>query len=443
MSKIPLLLLALLIEFGHLAHAEDLLQVYQQALQADPTLKAAEAKVQIGDAQKGQALGQMLPQISGSANWSENKQSISTRNGNNSFDSTYPGTRYSVSLSQSVIDFSKFWAWRRAQETETQFELERIDAQHSLMFKVVERYFGVLEAEDQLRFIKTEQQATQQQLLQVQKQFAKQLIKITDVYEVEAQLDKIEADLIEAESKVSSAKQNLRELTNNTPTALLTLGENVDYKELEGNLDEWIALASNENPAVAAQKKAIEAADQDVASQKSRHLPVVDLQLNYYNTDTGYQSTQTPLSQTQVAALNVTVPIFSGGVTANQVNEAQSRLELNRHTEEEKLRAVVKETSDAFLTSNANVRRIKASNKAVESASKSHAALESAYKYGVSTIRDVLVAQQAEFRAKRDLSQSKYAYIKNRFRFLYAIGAISEENLQEINAWLVSSSEQL
>lgn len=443
MSKIPLLLLALLIEFGHLAHAEDLLQVYQQALQADPTLKAAEAKVQIGDAQKGQALGQMLPQISGTANWSENKQSISTRNGNNSFDSTYPGTRYSVSLSQSVIDFSKFWAWRRAQETETQFELERIDAQHSLMFKVVERYFGVLEAEDQLRFIKTEQQATQQQLLQVQKQFAKQLIKITDVYEVEAQLDKIEADLIEAESKVSSAKQNLRELTNNTPTALLTLGENVDYKELEGNLDEWIALASNENPAVAAQKKAIEAADQDVASQKSRHLPVVDLQLNYYNTDTGYQSTQTPLSQTQVAALNVTVPIFSGGVTANQVNEAQSRLELNRHTEEEKLRAVVKETSDAFLTSNANVRRIKASNKAVESASKSHAALESAYKYGVSTIRDVLVAQQAEFRAKRDLSQSKYAYIKNRFRFLYAIGAISEENLQEINAWLVSSSEQL
>jgi outer membrane protein len=311
------------------------------------------------------------------------------------------------------------------------------------MFKVVERYFGVLEAEDQLRFIKTEQQATQQQLLQVQKQFAKQLIKITDVYEVEAQLDKIEADLIEAESKVSSAKQNLRELTNNTPTNLLTLGENVDYKELEGSLDEWIALASNENPAVAAQKKAIEAADQDVASQKSRHLPVVDLQLNYFNTDTGFQSTQTPLSQTQVAALNVTVPIFSGGVTANQVNEAQSRLELNRHTEEEKLRAVVKETSDAYLTSNANVRRIKASNKAVESASKSHAALESAYKYGVSTIRDVLVAQQAEFRAKRDLSQSKYAYIKNRFRFLYAIGAISEENLQEINAWLVSSSEQL
>jgi outer membrane protein len=440
MSKFPLLLLALLIEFGHLAHAEDLLQVYQQALQADPTLKAAEAKVQIGDAQKGQALGQMLPQISGNANWSENKQSISTRNGNNTFDSTYPGTRYYVSLSQSVIDFTKFWAWRRAQETEAQFELERIDVQHSLMFKVVERYFGVLEAEDQLRFIKTEQQATQQQLLQVQKQFAKQLIKITDVYEVEAQLDKIEADLIEAESKVSSAKQNLRELTNNTPTDLLILGENVDYKELEGNLDEWIALASNENPAVAAQKKAIEAADQDVASQKSRHLPVVDLQLNYFNTDTGFQSTQTPLSQTQVAALNVTVPIFSGGVTANQVNEAQSRLELNRHTEEEKLRAVVKETSDAYLTSNANVRRIKASIKAVESASKSHSALESAYKYGVATIRDVLVAQQAEFRAKRDLSQSKYAYIKNRFRFLHAIGAISEENLQEINAWLVSSS---
>ena len=70
-----------------------------------------------------------------------------------------------------MLDFTKFWTRRRTQE----FEL--IEEQHALMFNVVEHYFGALEAEDQLRFIQTEKQATQRQLEQIQKQFAKQLEK--------------------------------------------------------------------------------------------------------------------------------------------------------------------------------------------------------------------------------------------------------------------------
>ncbi|WGS85601.1 TolC family outer membrane protein [Methylomonas sp. UP202] len=431
MRSTKLILLGLAVTLAGRACADDLLTVYQQALQAAPSLKSADVKVDIGAAQTGQALGQMLPQVTGTANWSENR--LNVRNS----DLSYSGTRYYLSLNQTLIDFAKFWTWRRARVAESQYELERTDVSNLLMFSVVERYFGVLEAEDQLRFIQTEKLAIQQQLQQVQKRFAKQLVKITDVYEVEAQLDKIEADQIEAESLVSSAKQNLRELTNQEPDSLLTLRENIEYKELEGKLDDWIAVATNDNPALAAQQKAIEAADNDLVAQKSRHLPVVDLQLNYYDTNTGYQSTLlSNQTQTQVAAINVNVPIFSGGTTMHQVREAESRLALNRHAEEEKLRTVVKETSDAFLTSNANVRRIKASIKALESAQKSHDAMQSAYKYGVATIGDVLVAQQTEFRARRDLLQSKYAYIKNRFRFLQAIGAISEENLQEVNTWL-------
>ena len=101
----------------------------------------------------------------------------------------------------------------------------------------------------------------------------------------------------------------------------------------------------------------------------------------------------------------------------------------------------MKETSDAFLTSNANVRRIKAMRKALESAAKSREAMETAYKYGVETISEVLVAQQAEFKAKKELSQVKYSYIKNRIRFMRAIGTICEENLREINGWLEKVSE--
>ena len=187
---------------------------------------------------------------------------------------------------------------------------------------------------------------------------------------------------------------------------------------------------------LASQLSAIEAAKNNVAVQKSRYLPVVDLQLNYYDTNTGYQSVKTPQYQTEVAALNVTVPLFTGGTTTHRMYEAQSRLSMSKEENEAKMRALVKETSDAFSASNANARRIKASEKALSSAVKSREAMQSALKYGVETVADLLRAQQLEYKAKRECSRSKYEYIINRIRFLKAIGTVSEDNLQEVNDWL-------
>ena len=432
MFKLKNTYLAILVLCVQSVDAENLMDTYQQALQADPQLKTAEFKVDIGSAQKGQTLGQLLPQISATGNWSKNNQKVTGRN-----STDFNGTRYYVSLTQSVIDFSKFWDWRRSQEVENQYTSELVDAQHTLIFNVVKRYFAVLDAEDQLHLTQSEKQATASELEQVTKQFAKQLIKITDVYEAEARLDQIKADEILAESILIIARQALKELTDNLPQQLDKLREGIAYSELEGKLDDWIAVAKSENPLLAAQLSLIEAASNNVNVQKSRYLPVVDLQLNYYDSNTGYQSVEINQTQTQVAAINVNVPLFTGGTTTNRLFEAQSRLAMSKEENEGKIRALVKETSDAFSASNANARRIKASDKALASATKSREAMQSGFKYGVETMADVLRAQQLEFKARRELSRSKYEYITNRVRFLKAIGTISDDNLQEINGWLI------
>jgi len=200
-------------------------------------------------------------------------------------------------------------------------------------------------------------------------------------------------------------------------------------------------MAQSQNPGVSAKQIAIQAAENNVTVQKSKYLPVAELQLNYYDTDTGYQSSQSPPTQVQTAAINVNVPLFSGGTTAHQMFEAQQRLQLSKNDNEAAVRAITKETSDAFLTANANARRISASQKALVSAGKSREAMERGYHYGVVTISDVIKAQQDEFSAKKDFTQAKYSYIKNRIRFMHAIGSIAEENLLEINGWLETSNE--
>ena len=434
MNKIKWLVLCIILMKMSIGHTEDLLTIYQQALEADPKLKTAAMKVQIGTAQKGQSLGSMLPQISGNANWSLNHQNSgkpSTANPN------YQGTRYTVSLTQTVLDFAKFWDWRRAQEVENQYALENIGAQHELMFNVVEKYFNVLEAEDQVNFTESEKEATTKQLDQVQKQYAKQLILITDVYEVEARLDQIKASAIEAETQLVIAKESLKELTNSEPEGLFKLRNNINFKPLDGKLEDWIAVAKSENPLIAAQIRAIAAASDNVAVQKSRYLPVVDMQLSYNSTNTGYQSISLGTNyDTQVAAINVTVPIFTGGTTTNRMHEAQYRLSISQYENDSKVRALIKDTSDAFLSSNASVKRINATQKALESTTKARESLETGFRYGDQTIGDVIIAQQNEFKAKRDLSAAKYAYIKNKIRFMQSIGLISDANMVEVNDWL-------
>ncbi|MFZ2169567.1 MAG: TolC family outer membrane protein [Methylococcaceae bacterium] len=443
MKILKLLTVCLALAQANLSYAEDLLTVYQQALEADPELKTAELKVEIGAAQKGQALGQMLPQINANANWSANNQRLLGAAATPAIPATptstsnYHGTRYTIALSQTLLDFEKFWTWRHAQEIENQYASENIEAQHALMFNVVEKYFDVLDAEDQLTLVQAEKETTIRQLEQVQKQYAKQLVLITDLYEVEARLDQIKADEIEAETILVTARESLKELTNTTPVALYKLRDEIEYKELEGALDNWIEVAKSENPTLAAQLSAIAAAGNDVAAQKSKYMPVVDLQLNYYSTNTGFNSVNLGRNvETQVAAINVNVPLFTGGTTTNKMYEAQHKLSISKYENEAKIRALIKETSDSFLSSNANVRRISATRKALASAIKSRESMESGFRYGVQTISDVLDAQQDEFRSRRDLSQAKYSYIKNKMRFLKAVGLISEENMVEVNNWL-------
>jgi len=429
-------LLTLTLTCAYSANADDLLVIYQQALDADPKSKSAEEKTGIGTAQKGQALGQMLPQVALSGNWSTNRYTQTTASGPDTI-TNYPGTRYYLSLSQSLMDFGKFWAWRQAAKIEDQYETEAIEAHNQLMFEVVDRYFSELQAEDELYFSQTEKLATQKKVEQIQKQYAKQLVKITDLYAIEARLDQLKAAEIVSESKRITALASLRELTGIAPAPLSILRDQVDYPEIQGSLQQWIEMAQSQNSSINAKQKAVIAAETNVTAQKAKYLPTAELQLNYYNTNTGYQSSKSQYPyEVQTAALNVNVPLFSGGITYHQVSEARYHLQMSRNANEATLRAIIKETSDAFLSTNAATHSIKASQRALESTSKSRVAMEKGYQLGVVTISDLIKAQQDEFSAKKDCAIAKYNYIKNRIRFMQAIGSIGEENLNEVNNWL-------
>lgn len=430
------------------ASAEDLLELYHQALQFDPNVKSAQLQVEMGEAQRAQAGGVLLPQISANAYISGNNQNIDTRNptqpGNPiiSNASIYSGERYNVALTQSIIDLPKIWNWRRYQDIVKQYQSSNEEAQQTLIHNVIERYFNVLEARDTLVLIEQEIASTQKQLKQMQSQFEKQLVQVTDVYELEAKVDLLLAEEIAAKTKLDVAQQNLMELTGQSTNNLPKLRNDIVFKELNGSIDAWVKQAEELNPSLAAQNQAIAAADDNLWAQQSKHLPTVDMQLNYYYTNTGQPGYQNQTSEvdSQIAAVNINVPIFSSGVTSNAAKEASKSLEINKQKRIAILRALIKDTRDSFLSTNASVKRIGAAQKALQTSTKAREAMQKGFQYGMQTISDVLVSEDREFKAKRDILQAKYEYIKNRARFETVTGRITEQFLQNVNQWLQKTS---
>ncbi len=412
--------------------AQNLVEIYQQAQQADPNVKTARLQIGVGEAQHWQAGGALLPQVNATANLSLNAR----RNLKTKADDGFKGQRYTLSLSQSLIDVPKVLNWIRSDKVVDQYVQANKEAEQILMQTTVERYFAVLSAQDGLSLLDSEIVITEKQLQQLQRQFEKQLVKITDVYEMEAKLDLLKADRVDAKTQLDVARQGLTELTGERINKLDGLRDDIDFVALSGSLEQRELQAREFNAGLKAQEIAIEAADYQVWEVHAQHLPVVDLQLNYYQSNLGFDNAQSSDTGTKVAAINIVLPLFAGGSTLARADEAAKNREIARQKKIAILRGVIKETREAFLSTNASVRRIEAATKAVESAIKASEAMQKGFRYGVQTISDVLFSQQRLFEARKNLLDVRYAYVANWIRFQKATGMITAASLETINQWL-------
>lgn len=432
MQGIRALVLLLLWCFPSYAFTDDLLSLYQEAVEHDPRISTAAALVGIGKARQKQAVGLMLPQISLYSNWSGNHR---REIGNGLPSETFDGEKHSLTLRQTIFDASKFYGWKRSQKLADQSVAAERDIKYQLIIDIVDRYFETLQSKDNLQIVLRQKQEFKSRLDQVTKLYEMKHAKITDLYEVRARFDKVLADEIEAMRAVQIARQGLSELTNSEVGSLNRLKEKIEFVELKNPLDVWLQKVKSNSQSLIALEKAIDAEKRGLLEQKSRYAPVVELQLSAQTSDIGFESSAQPETETGVAGITLNIPLFSGGNTTGRVREARYRLQIAKSDYELEYRKQSKEVRDFFLGVNSSVQRIKALETATRSAAKSLEAMDKGFKYGIVTVVDVLNAQHNESQAQSDLNQSKYEYVRNRFKLMRLTGELEAE-LSLVNGWL-------
>jgi outer membrane protein len=99
-------------------------------------------------------------------------------------------------------------------------------------------------------------------------------------------------------------------------------------------------------------------------------------------------------------------------------------------------REVERDARTSYLSAVASHARIDSTAEEVRALEKVLDAQRKGYALGASTIVDVLTAQRRLFKARSDQSKARYDYIRDLTNLRVRAGALSAQDIEEINGWM-------
>ncbi|GAP75324.1 outer membrane channel protein TolC [Pseudoalteromonas sp. CO325X] len=447
-------LIALSCSFSTYSHAEDLMQVYEIALENDPVVLKAKANAQAQEHNTDRALSALLPQLGFSMGYrkseSDGFQTVGDLNNLVQVESENDTFSREISLSQSIFDLS---AWRSLDIAEKQALQQKTvydQAQQALIIRVAQGYFEVLAAIDTLEFVQAEKRAIERQLEQTKQRFAVGLTAFTDVHEAQAQFDNSVAREIVAKNDVETAREKLREITGKYHAKLEQLDTETfsTVKPTKANTD-FVALAKENNLELQVAKASVDIAKQQIDLAQSGHYPTLQLNASYGDslTDTELNSMGstivrdgTPREDQTAIGVSFNLPIYSGGATLASTKQARALYVAASEDLEATLRAVTRSTITSYNQVVADIATYKALEQAVVSAESALQATEAGFEVGTRTIVDVLISTQNLYNAKRNLADVRYRYVVSTLALKQAAGTLTADDLKAINQGLKAQS---
>lgn len=423
------------------ALAEGLLFHYQSALASDPKLRSAEANRNAIRERLPQARAGLLPQIATSASLNRNDQKVIT----DSFvfsqpagKATYSSGEYRLNLSQSIYNGALLAGVRLAGADVERAEAEYAAARQELMVRVAQAYFDVLLAQEALALIRAEKETLTRQFESADARLKAGLAPVTELNDTRARFQLVVAQEIEAQNQLDDKREALREISGESAGGLARLGANMPLASPEpADINKWTASALAQNLSIQAAKAAIESARASAAQNRAGHYPTLDIIGSHGRTDAdGSISGPGIRTDNTVVGLQLTVPLYQGGLVDARTREATYRYEASLHELEARRRAVERTTRATFQGVMGVSEKIKALQQTVESAAASLAAKTEGYKAGLYTTVNVLDATRDLYRAQRDLAEARHNYALNLLQLKLAAGTLSDDDLVTINGWL-------
>ena len=416
------------------AQSADLASVYGLAVNNDPTIAAASATRDANLEAEPLARSQLLPfvQLSGDANY--NHQDIKD-SPSGSYNDNFGDATGGIQVTQPIYRADLNIQLDQSKDQVAQADVDYKTAEQDLIVRTVQAYFDVLSAQQTLLFTNADVKAIARQLEQAKQRFEVGLIAITDVNEAQARYDGARADAIVAQNNVDDAVEALLKITGEPTGPLADLKTTVPLKPpAPASLDEWTAIALENNPSIISAKYNVDIAKKEIERQDAADSPALDLVGSYAlsRSDADFGTD----SNNGLIGVQLSLPLYTGGGVQAATRQARFQYGAAQDNLEETRRSIREQVRNGYRGVLATISRIRALEATQVSAKSALEATEAGFEVGTRTLVDVLNSQRELFGAKRDLAVSRYGYVLNMLSLLQAAGTLSTENIDAANGWL-------
>jgi outer membrane protein len=424
------------------ASADNLQQIFDQALTKDPIYLEAQANRDAALEQITEKEAANLPQIGLSADLgytmtSDMTTASATTNGN-----ALKGT-VGVGLTQSIYEEGNFIAVSQAAKQAEQSELAVQAQLQSLILRVANAYFNILGANDTLEFTKRNNEAVERQLEQTTQRYNVGLTDKTDVLEAQSSFDLSVAEVINAENTLANSYEALTEITGLTHISIAPLNtQRFSPAAPDGARDSWLTTANNKNLSIQIQRIAKQIAEGNVELAGSADSMSLNLVANagtqysdYGDDNLGGIGSESTVSSGDIG-LKFSVPLYTGGAVTSVEKQAAYQVTASQEQLTKATREVQTQVRTFYNNVTAGLSSIKAYEQTVKSSESALEATEAGFGVGTRTIIDVLNATKGLYQSKQALSASRYNYIISVLQLKQAAGTLSAEDVKLVNAGL-------
>ena len=448
--------------------AIDLMGLYQEAAFSDPVLNSARFLYESKQELFWQGLSVLMPQIVASPGVTRYYQHAAENSALQTFTGNsrvYGQRNYAVTLTQPLFNASAFEVFRQGDLNTKVADMGFYQAQQDLVLRVSQAYFDVLYSQDNVELYKSKIGLIKQQLNAANARFDAGLATIVDVNIAQSGYDLAIAQEIAAQADLVVKRGILEQLVGRPVPALKPLAkeakidgvvrdpqakvkevlpapsENINPQLPPGQtLNDWIHQAETANFGVLGALLNVDIASSNYRAALATNYPTLNFVGSAaYNSNNGVTFSNIAASQNiynNTVALNLTIPIFSGGYNASLIRQNAALVDKAKADYDNLRRTAAQNTRQAFTGFYGGLASVKAYEAAERSTTSAAESSQLGFEVGTLISIDVLLAFDALINARLSLNQARYNTIMNALKLKSYAGTLTDSDLTSINGLL-------
>lgn len=326
-----------------------------------------------------------------------------------------------VNLVQLITDFGRTRDLTRSARSRLEAQNENLtNIRAQIILEVRDAYYGVLAADAVLKVAQAALSSRQLLLRQITALSQSALKSTLDVSFAQVLVSEAQLAVYQAENNGEEARAQLATAMGYRQIENIALVDQELPGQLSPDIQSLIAQALTQRPDLLEREKTRDAAHEFADAEKKLSYPTIGLaaaagvipEHDHTLAHDNYEA----------AGLNISIPVFNGGLFSARHSEALFRAEAADKDVQDFSLQVSRDVQNAWYEANTAYRRLAVTSELVNQTNQALRLAQARYDAGLGSIVELNQAQLSQISAQIDAASAKYDYLNRRTALDYAIG---------------------